>query len=78
MTTCPEKSRVNISSSKIRMFFYYQPSYQFYGIVGVFIKNDFMMSFSSSSHFLPLFLRVRVPRKEGNKNRKFLISSAKN
>jgi hypothetical protein len=48
MTTCPEKSRVNMSS------------YQFYGIVGVFIKRDFMMSFL----FLPFSrLRVRVPRK---------------
>lgn len=57
MTTCPEKSRVNTSS------------YQFYGIVGVFIKSDFMMSFSSFS-FLPFPCWVRVPRKVRNKNRK--------
>jgi hypothetical protein len=43
MTTCPEKSRVNTSS------------YQFYGIVEVFIKKDFMMSFSS------VFFRISSP-----------------
>jgi hypothetical protein len=63
MTTCPEKSRVNMSS------------YLFYRIVGVFIKNDFMMSFvSSSSSFLPFFSFSSPSAKKGNKNGKTFIS----